>query len=171
MKQKKQTEQHDQCTKICIFQVENNFNQAPSSPSYSLLFFTLITLMHTHTIQEGLTALMISSRSGRTELTQTLLSGENISLDLQTVSKGSAVNTVSNYIFTIQSTGWSALFFAADKGDRDTVKLLIKAGANPHLTDKVISVSILRFLLNIGVCHLSLLLHPIITDFGLTYSH
>ena len=35
--------------------------------------------------QEGLTALMISSRSGRTDLTETLLSGDNISLDIQDV--------------------------------------------------------------------------------------
>ena len=36
-----------------------------------------------------------------------------------------------------QITGWSALFFAAEVGDVDTVDLLIKAGANPHLTDQV----------------------------------
>ena len=39
--------------------------------------------------------------------------------------------------FTAQSTGWSALFFAAERGDVDTVDLLIKAGANPRLTDQV----------------------------------
>ena len=43
-------------------------------------------------------------------------------------------------VFTVQSTGWSALFFAAERGDLYTVKLLIKAGANPHLADKVSSV-------------------------------
>ncbi|CAI8021052.1 Putative ankyrin repeat protein MM_0045 [Geodia barretti] len=36
--------------------------------------------------QEGLTALMISSRSGRTDLTEILLSGEIISLDIQSVN-------------------------------------------------------------------------------------
>ena len=40
-------------------------------------------------------------------------------------------------VFTAQSTGWSALFFAAERGDVDTVDLLIKAGANPRLTDQV----------------------------------
>ena len=40
-------------------------------------------------------------------------------------------------VFTAQSTGWSALFFAAEIGDVDTVDLLIKAGANPRLTDQV----------------------------------
>ena len=35
--------------------------------------------------QEGLTALMISSKSGRIDLTKILLSGDNISLDIQTV--------------------------------------------------------------------------------------
>ena len=54
------------------------------------------TRAHTHThYQEGLTALMISSRSGRTELTETLLSGQNISVDLQTVRKRCAANAVS----------------------------------------------------------------------------
>ena len=33
--------------------------------------------------QEGLTALMISARSGRTELTEILLTGEDIDLDIQ----------------------------------------------------------------------------------------
>ena len=36
-------------------------------------------------IQDGLTALMMSSRSGRTDLTDMLLSGKNISLDIQSV--------------------------------------------------------------------------------------
>ena len=36
-------------------------------------------------IQDGLTVLMISSRSGRTDLTDILLSGDNISLDIQSV--------------------------------------------------------------------------------------
>ncbi|CAI8021211.1 Putative ankyrin repeat protein MM_0045 [Geodia barretti] len=65
--------------------------------------------------QEGLTALMISSRTGRTDLTEILLSGENISLDIQSV------------------IGWSALFFAVDNGDAATTKLLLKAGADPFL--------------------------------------
>ncbi|CAI8021144.1 Putative ankyrin repeat protein MM_0045 [Geodia barretti] len=34
--------------------------------------------------QEGLTALIISSRSGRTDITEILLSGDNIALDIQT---------------------------------------------------------------------------------------
>ena len=36
-------------------------------------------------IQHGLTALMMSSRSGRTGITDILLSGKNISLDIQNV--------------------------------------------------------------------------------------
>ena len=37
-----------------------------------------------------------------------------------------------------QSPGWSALFFAAVKGDVANAKLLIKAGADPSLTDQVL---------------------------------
>ena len=36
-----------------------------------------------------------------------------------------------------QSTGWSALHFAAERGDVTTTQSLIKAGANPLLKDKV----------------------------------
>lgn len=36
-----------------------------------------------------------------------------------------------------QSTGWSALFFAAENEDVATTKLLLKAGANPLLKDYV----------------------------------
>ena len=37
-----------------------------------------------------------------------------------------------------QSPGWSALFFAAVKGDAAIAKFLIKAGADPSLTDQVL---------------------------------
>ena len=36
-----------------------------------------------------------------------------------------------------QSTGWTALFFAAEAGDVATMQSLIRAGANPLLKDKV----------------------------------
>ncbi|CAI8021140.1 Putative ankyrin repeat protein MM_0045 [Geodia barretti] len=67
--------------------------------------------------QEGLTALIISSRSGRSDITEILLSGDNIALDIQ----------ITN--------GWSALFFAVDERDAATTELLLKAGADPHLRD------------------------------------
>ncbi|CAI8009469.1 Putative ankyrin repeat protein MM_0045, partial [Geodia barretti] len=67
--------------------------------------------------EEELTALMISSISGVTDITKTLLSGGNISIDIQT------------------KNGWSALFFAADEGDVATTKLLLDAGADPLLRD------------------------------------
>jgi ankyrin repeat protein len=78
--------------------------------------------------QEGLTALMISSRSGTTDLTETLLTGKGISLDVQT------------------DNGWSALFFAVDKGDVAPAELLLRAGADPHLKDTVWNYSIIRTL-------------------------
>ena len=49
----------------------------PSITVHTVLFFCYI--------QDGLTALMISSRSGRADLTETLLLGENTSLDIQAV--------------------------------------------------------------------------------------
>ena len=38
---------------------------------------------------------------------------------------------------SFQSTGWSALFFSAEKGDVLTTAYLLKAGANAALKDKV----------------------------------
>jgi ankyrin repeat protein len=67
--------------------------------------------------EEELTALMISTISGVTDITKTLLSGENIAIDIQT------------------KNGWSALFFAADEGNVATTKLLLKARADPLLRD------------------------------------
>ena len=36
-----------------------------------------------------------------------------------------------------QKTGWSALHFSAEKGNSATAEMLLKAGANAHLKDKV----------------------------------
>jgi hypothetical protein len=82
--------------------------------------------------QEGLTALMISARGtihdkdtdeplpGSTiELTDILLSGATIDPDIRE-----------------DSTGWTALFFAAEAGDVATTQSLIRAGANVHIKDK-----------------------------------
>ena len=43
------------------------------------------------------------------------------------------------YIFlvSLQTTGWSALFFSAEKGDLHTTESLLKAGAFADLKDKV----------------------------------
>ena len=85
---------------------------------------------------------MISSRSGRTDLTETLLSGDNISLDIQDVRENFKLPLFCVQIGlplspSIQTNGWSALFFAADRGDVATTELLLKAGADPHLRDQV----------------------------------
>ncbi|CAI8050973.1 Putative ankyrin repeat protein MM_0045, partial [Geodia barretti] len=69
--------------------------------------------------QEGLTPLMIAARSGRTDITNILLEGEHINLDIQE-----------------KRTGQSALHFSAEEGDSATTEALLKAGANPHLKDK-----------------------------------
>ena len=86
-----------------------------------------------------MTALIISSRSGRTDITEILLSGDNIALDIQTV-KEFLDNIIANCLSLLsphQTNGWSALFFAVDEGDAATTELLLKAGANPHLRDYV----------------------------------
>ena len=45
---------------------------------------------------------------------------------------------VSSYFFSSpQKTGWSALHFSADEGDSATAEMLLKAGANAQLKDKV----------------------------------
>jgi len=41
---------------------------------------------------------------------------------------------------SLQKTGWSPLFFAAEKGDVATTNLLLKARANVLLKDKVSSI-------------------------------
>ncbi|CAI8050981.1 Putative ankyrin repeat protein MM_0045 [Geodia barretti] len=69
--------------------------------------------------QEGLTPLMIAARSGRTDITNVLLEGKHIDLDIQE-----------------KRTGWSALHFSVERGDSATTEALLKAGANPHLKDK-----------------------------------
>ncbi|CAI8050974.1 Putative ankyrin repeat protein MM_0045 [Geodia barretti] len=68
---------------------------------------------------EGLTPLMIAARSERTDITNILLEGEHINLDIQE-----------------ECTGLSALHFSADRGDSATTEALLKAGANLHLNDK-----------------------------------
>jgi hypothetical protein len=61
----------------------------------------------------------VAVRSGRTQLTDILLEGEHIDLDIQE-----------------NRTGWSALHFAAERGDPDTTRALLRAGANAHLRDR-----------------------------------
>ena len=43
------------------------------------------------------------------------------------------------YIVYLQTTGWTALFFAAKEGSVKIVRLLIAKGAQVHLKDKVSS--------------------------------
>ena len=49
------------------------------------IHYDVSLMVPTPLYQEGLTALMISSRPGTTDLTETLLAGKGISLDVQTV--------------------------------------------------------------------------------------
>ena len=81
---------------------------------------------------------MISSGSDRNDITKTLLLGNNASLDIQNVRFVNIFNVYYHLSSSLpQTNGWSALFFAADVGDKATTKLLLKAGADPHLRDKV----------------------------------
>ena len=47
---------------------------------------------------------------------------------------------------SLQGTGWSALHFSAERGDWDTTRGLLEAGASPHLKDKVCGVAVIIFL-------------------------
>ena len=84
---------------------------------------------------------MISARSGRTEVTDILLTGDNIDPDIQENVRPQTTPLIIGqhniYIPSSQITGWSALFFSAKRGDVTTTKSLLKARANVHLKDKV----------------------------------
>ena len=86
---------------------------------------------------------MISARSGRAEVTDILLTGENIDLDiqenvrLQTTSLIIGQHNINIHVPYPQNTGQSALFFSAERGDVTITKSLLKAGANAHLKDRV----------------------------------
>ena len=45
-----------------------------------------------------------------------------------------------------QKTGWSALYFSAERGDVDTTTSLLQAGTNAQLRDKVLSLFHLSFI-------------------------
>ena len=47
---------------------------------------------------------------------------------------------------SLQGTGWSALHFSTERGDWDTTRGLLEAGASPHLKDKVCGVADIIFL-------------------------
>ena len=49
----------------------------------------------------------------------------------------SCVDHVLLLIVCVQTTGWSALFFAAQQGNVEIAILLIEGGANVELKDKV----------------------------------
>ena len=84
---------------------------------------------------------MISARSGRTEVTDILLTGENIDPDIQENVRLQTTSLIIGqhniHVPPSQNTGWSALFFSAERGDVTTTKSLLKAGANAHLEDRV----------------------------------
>ena len=87
---------------------------------------------------------MIAARSGRIDITNFLLEGEHIDLDIQeNVSMllfctGILIDMFSHKnLLSTQTGGWSALHFSAENGDSATTYALIKAGANVHLKDKV----------------------------------
>ena len=86
---------------------------------------------------------MIAARSGRTDITNILLEGEHIDLDIQEnvsvlqQALNTLMNMFSHKFYCLQTGGWSALHFSAGNGDSATTYALIKAGANVHLKDKV----------------------------------
>ena len=61
---------------------------------------------------------------------------------------------------SLQGTGWSALHFLAERGDWDTTRGLLEAGASPHLKDKVCGVADIIFLhllsISLHYCRISL---------------
>ena len=68
--------------------------------------YTLLSTATPIPFQEGITALIISSRSGESKLTETLLLGWNISVDIQTVCVQAGSTRKSRYILFCSVEHW-----------------------------------------------------------------
>ena len=96
-------------------------------------------------MQEGLTALILATQKGRSDII-TVLMDANADPNI-TDKVGSVItewlHTTSVLLFfflavDIQTYGWSAVFFAAKMGNLKVVQQLISRGATVDLKDKVI---------------------------------
>ena len=62
-----------------------------------------------------------------------------------TISHAATSYTIT-VTLSLQSTGWTALMFAVDKGHKDIVQRLVSAGADVHIRDKVCGGSVCQML-------------------------
>ena len=99
--------------------------------------------------QNGYSALMMSARDGRTEVVSLLLeAGANTDLQnkVKLCTRRCGFGTLCtksllshSYISVITQNGYSALMMAAREGRTEVVSLLLEAGANTDLQNKVVS--------------------------------
>ena len=91
--------------------------------------------------QDGLTGLMFATQKDQPAIVEVLLDAKadpNITDKVCTCSSVSSCHLFMMYVY-LQTTGWTALFFASKVGNVKIVRLLIAKGAQVNLKDKVTS--------------------------------
>ena len=91
-------------------------------------------------LQEGLTPLMLATQKGNESVVKLLLDGKvnpNIADKVNTASFSFELIASYSPHLCLQTTGWSALFFAAKQGNVKIARLLVEKSANVELKDKV----------------------------------
>ena len=89
--------------------------------------------------QEGLTALMLATQNGYASAVQTLLrdgkADPNITDKVQCCL--CHADHVLLFIVCVQTSGWTAIFFASKQGNTEITRQLIGHGARLDIKDKV----------------------------------
>ena len=99
-------------------------------------------------LQEGLTPLIYAAMMGSSIMTNILLEGKHVDLDIQENVSLPVIHSIwytdhniwdvnVELLSSFQVGRWSALHFSAENGDSATTYALIKAGANVDLKAKV----------------------------------
>ena len=89
--------------------------------------------------QDGLTGLMFATQKDQPAIVEVLLDAKaDLNITDKVCSSVSSCHLFMMYAY-LQTTGWTALFFASKVGNVKIVRLLIAKGAQVNLKDKVTS--------------------------------